>query len=253
MARQADCVFASDPEFSLEGAAIWPDRLRKKTRRLVADGVLVRAERGYFDLAASVRNYVKHLRDTSEVDGETLAMWLGLQPRAVRLLAHNNHVVKSRDARNRYSLKDSIKKYCEMLRYRAGIRASDDDPESRLDNIAESAALKRATRELIEIKRDALAKKLISIEELTDAWSEIVRQVRQLGVSITARFQERAPHLKSEDFGILREIVREVMNEAAELTPEAPPIPSGGEADCQPPIVKRKRGRPPGPSRSLRP
>ena len=194
-------------------------------KRLVADGVLVRAERGYFDLAGSVRNYVKHLRDTPEVDGETLAMWLGLQPRAVRLLAHNNHVVKSRDARNRYSLKDSIKKYCEMLRYRAGIRASDDDPESRLDNIAETAALKKATRELIEIKRDALAKKLISIEELTDAWSEIVRQVRQLGVSITARFQERAPHLKSEDFGILREIVREVMNEAAEVTPEEPPIP----------------------------
>jgi phage terminase Nu1 subunit (DNA packaging protein) len=161
-------------------------------KRLVADGVLVRAERGYFDLAASVRNYVKHLRDTTEVDGETLAIWLGLRPRAVRLLAHNNHVVKSRDGRNRYSLKDSIKKYCEMLRYRAGIRASDDDPESRLDNIAETAALKKATRELIEIKRDAIARKLISIEELEEVWGEIVRTVRQLAVSIPARCQEHA-------------------------------------------------------------
>ena len=199
-------------------------------KRLVADGVLVRAERGYFDLAASVRNYVKHLRDTTEVDGETLANWLGLRPRAVRLLAHNNHVVKSRDGRNRYSLKDSIKKYCEMLRYRAGIRASDDDPESQLDNIAESAALKKATRELIEIKRDAIARKLISLEEITDAWSEIVRNIRQIALTIPARCQEVMPHMQFEDFETFRTVVRDALNEAGELMPDEPPIPGGPDA-----------------------
>jgi phage terminase Nu1 subunit (DNA packaging protein) len=223
-------------------------------KKLVADGVLVRAERGYFDAAASVRNYVKHLRDTTEVDGETLAMWLGLRPRAVRLLAHNNHVVKSRDGRNRYSLKDSIKKYCEMLRYRAGIRASDDDPESRLDNIAESAALKRATRELIEIKRDAIGRKLISIEELTDAWQAILRNVRGLALSIPSRLQEAMPHLNFEDFETVRRVIHAALNDASEYLPEEPPRPAGGEADYQaPPIVRRKRGRPRGPSTSLRP
>ncbi len=111
-----------------------------------------------------MRNYIKNLRDTTEVDGETLANWLGLSARAVRALAHDSNVARTPELRNRYLLKESIRKYCELTRRRAGIAAKDDDMESRLNNIADGAKLKKAMRELAEIKRDAIAKKLISIE-----------------------------------------------------------------------------------------
>jgi hypothetical protein len=58
------------------------------------------------------------------------------------------------------------------------------------------------------------------------------------------------PHLGLNDFEQFREVVREVMAEAAELTPEKPPIPDGPDATKAAP---RKRGRPAGPSKSLRP
>ncbi len=79
--------------------------------------------------------------------------------------------------------------------------------------------MKRATRELVELRRDALLRKLISIEELTDAWGEIVRSVRQLAVSIPARCQEAMPHLRFEDFETFRKIVREVLTEPRRSRP----------------------------------
>lgn len=71
----------------------------------------------------------------------------------------------------------------------------------------------------MELRRDALLRKLISIEELTDAWGEIVRSVRQLAVSIPARCQEAMPHLRFEDFETFRKIVREVLTEPRRSRP----------------------------------
>jgi phage terminase Nu1 subunit (DNA packaging protein) len=84
---------------------------------------------------------------------------------------------------------------------------------------AEAAALKRATRELVELRRDALARKLISREDITDAWGAIVRTIRAMVLSIPGRCQVALPHLKFEDFETFRTVVRAVLTEAATIMP----------------------------------
>ena len=177
-----------------------------------------------------------------EVDAETLGLWLGVGARNIRKLADRDVVVKTQK-RGRYHLKKSILNYCAMLRKSSLARAG---REGGLDNVTEGAALKRATRELVELRRDAIAKKLIPIEDVVDAWGAIIRNVRALVLSIPARCREEMPHLRFEDFEKFRSIVRAVLTEAATIMPNNPPLPDGPDAP-------RQRGRPPGPSMSLRP
>ena len=161
-----------------------------------------------------------------EVDAQALGLWLGVDARTVRKLADRDVVVKTA-TRGRYQLQKSVQNYCATLRRTAAGRAG---RAGALDNLAESAALKKATRELVELKRDAIARKLISIEEITDAWQAIVRTVRGLTLSIPARCEEEMPHLRFEDFAKFRSIVRAVLTEAAQITPDQPPIPEGPDA-----------------------
>ncbi len=181
-----------------------------------------------------------------EVDAETLGLWLGVGARNIRKLADRDVVVRTQ-RRGRYHLKKSILNYCAMLRKSSLARAG---REGGLDNVAEGAALKRATRELVELRRDAIAKKLIPIEDVVDAWGAIVRNVRQMMLSIPARCQEEMPNLRFEDFEKFRSIVRAVLTEAANVMPDQAPIPDGPDV---PTAAPRKRGRPPGPNTSLRP
>ena len=181
-----------------------------------------------------------------EIDGPGLAEWLGLSARAVSALAANDRVMRLADGR--FRLKDSVRGYCGFIRQRTGVSRSDADgtDASRQDNFAEGAALKKATRELAELKRDAISRKLISIEEITDCWGELVRNVRQLGAAIPERCREQMPHLTHDDFEKFRAIVRQTFAEAAEMVPaDKPLIPGGGEADYVPPTIKPRRGRPP--------
>jgi phage terminase Nu1 subunit (DNA packaging protein) len=182
-----------------------------------------------------------------EVDATTLGEFLGITAHAVRLLATKEIAIRS--GRDRFLLQPSVKNYCGSLRELAKVRSGvGDDSQSRLN--AEAAALKKATRELIEIRRDALARKLIGLEDLREVWSAILRNVRGLALSIPARCQEQMPHLKFEDFETFRAVVRDALTEAAAIAPDMPPLPDGPDSNIAAP---RKRGRPPGPSTSLRP
>ena len=182
-----------------------------------------------------------------DVDAATLGEFFGITAHAVRILATKEIVLRS--GRDRFLLKPSVRNYCGSLRALAKVRSGvGDDSQSRLN--AEAAALKRASRELVELRRDALAGKFIPITDVEDAWSAIIRNVRGLALSIPARCQEEMPHLHFEDFEKFRSIVRAVLTEAAEITPEQAPIPDGQDATITAP---RKRGRPPGPSTALRP
>jgi phage terminase Nu1 subunit (DNA packaging protein) len=181
-----------------------------------------------------------------EVDAQALGLWLGIDARTIRKLADRDVVVKTQ-TRGRYHLKQSILNYCAMLRKSSLARAG---REGGLNNVAEAAALKKATRELVEIRRDAILKKLIPIEDIRDAWGTIVRNVRAMVLSIPGRCREEMPHLSFEDFEKFRSIVRAVLTEAAGVMPDQAPIPDGPDATI---AVPRERGRPPGPSTSLRP
>ena len=190
---------------------------------------------------------IKNTPKGQEVDATTLGEFLGITAYAVRLLVTKEIAI--RVGRDRFLLKPSVKNYCGSLRALAKVRSGvGDDSQSRLN--AEAIALKKATRELVEIRRDAIARKLIPIEDIHDAWGAVVRNVRQMMLAIPARCQEEMPHLRFEDFEKFRSIVRAVLTEVAQIMPEQAPIPDGPDASIAEP---RKRGRPPVPSTSLCP
>jgi phage terminase Nu1 subunit (DNA packaging protein) len=181
-----------------------------------------------------------------EVDAAMLGEFFGITAHAVRILATKEIAIRS--GRDRFLLQPSVKNYCGSLRELAKVRSGvGDDSQTRLNT--EAAALKKATRELVEIRRDAILKKLIPIEDIRDAWGTIVRNVRAMVLSIPGRCREEMPHLSFEDFEKFRSIVRAVLTEAAGVMPDEAPIPDGPDATIAAP---RERGRPPGPSTSLR-
>jgi hypothetical protein len=106
------------------------------------------------------------------MDAATLGEFLGITAHAIRVMAAKEIAIRS--GRDRFLLKPSVKNYCRSLRELAKVRSGvGDDSQTRLNT--EAAALKRATRELVELRRDTLARKLISREDITDAWGAIVR------------------------------------------------------------------------------
>jgi phage terminase Nu1 subunit (DNA packaging protein) len=185
---------------------------------------------------------IKTASTEQEVDAATLGEFLGITAHAVRILATKEIAIRS--GRDRFLLHPSIKNYCGSLRELAKVRSGvGDDSQARLNT--EAAALKRATRELVELRRDTLARKLISREDITDAWGAIIRTIRAMVLAIPARCQEKMPHWSFEDIESIRSIVRAILTEASTIMPNNPPLPDEPDAP-------RQRGRPPGPSTSCR-
>jgi hypothetical protein len=118
------------------------------------------------DMTTDYPGKVKPGRTEQEVDAATLGEFFGITAHAVRILATKEIAIRS--GRDRFLLQPSVKNYCGSLRELAKVRSGvGDDSQTRLNT--EAAALKRATRELVELRRDAIARKLISIEDITDA------------------------------------------------------------------------------------
>jgi phage terminase Nu1 subunit (DNA packaging protein) len=176
------------------------------------------------------------------VPAKTLAVLLDMDERVVRRLAAEGIIVRA--GRNQYLLAHSVRNYVRHLREIAAARQGNE-----LNAVDENARLKIVQRNL-ELKNAALEGTLVSVADLTDAWGAIVRTIKAMVLSIPARCQEEMPHLRFEDFEKFRLIVRAVLTEASEIMPDEPPIPDGPDATIATPL---KRGRPPGPSTSLRP
>jgi hypothetical protein len=99
---------------------------------------------------------IKTVPTEQKVDAATLGEFFGITAHAVRILATKEIAIRS--GRDRFLLKPSVKNYCGSLRELAKVRSgAGDDSQTRLNT--EAAALKKATRELVEIRRDALLKK----------------------------------------------------------------------------------------------
>jgi phage terminase Nu1 subunit (DNA packaging protein) len=175
------------------------------------------------------------------VPWKTLAILLDLEERTIQHYAQEGVFVKA--GRNQYLLAPSVRNYVRRLREIAAGRQGNE-----LNAVDENARLKIVQRKNYELKNAALEGSLISIAEMSDAWSAIVRVIKAMVLSIPARCQEQMPHLRFEDFEKFRLIVRAVLTEASKIMPDEPPIPGGPDATI---VTPRKRGRPPGTSTSL--
>jgi terminase small subunit / prophage DNA-packing protein len=173
------------------------------------------------------------------VPWKKLAVLLDMEERTIRKYEQEGIFVKV--GRGQYLLAPSVRNYVRRLREIAAGRQGNE-----LNAVDENARLKIAMRKNYELKNAALEGRLISIAEMTDAWSAIVRTIKAMVLSIPARCQEKMPHLKIDDYETFRVVVREVLTEAATIMPDTAPLPDGPDAP-------RERGLPPRPSTSLRP
>jgi phage terminase Nu1 subunit (DNA packaging protein) len=177
------------------------------------------------------------------VPWKKLAVLLDMEERTIRKYEQEGIFVKV--GRGQYLLAPSVRNYVRRLREIAAGRRGNE-----LNAVDENARLKIAMRKNYELKNAALEGRLISIAEMTDAWSAIVRTIKAMVLSIPARCQEKLPHLPFEDVETIRKVAHKVLAETSRMMPNEPPIPDGPDATIATP---RKRGRPPGPSTSLRP
>ena len=177
------------------------------------------------------------------VPWQTLAALLELDERTIRSYGDEGVFIKT--GRNKYVLAVSVRNYVRKLRETAAGGQGD-----QLNAVDENARLRIVQRRNLELKNAALEGTLVPMEDITEAWGEIVRGIKAMVLSMPARCQEEMPDLRFEDFEKFRSIVRAVLTEASEIMPDEPPIPDGPDATITAP---RKRGRPPGPSTSLRP
>lgn len=202
--------------------------------------------------------------DDREVKSSELAEYIGLSERAVNVLKSKGYAIPA-TGRSCFFLKQSIRRYCAYLRQEAQFKSGlGDDATERAERLREDIGLKKAHRELAELRRDALARILVPVSEIVDAWGMIVRDVRALALSIPARCQAELPHLPIEDAEKIRKIVRAALDEAANGLPENAPLGSGesiapllpGKEETRFLMAKAKRGakkgRPAGPTSRLR-
>jgi phage terminase Nu1 subunit (DNA packaging protein) len=158
------------------------------------------------------------------VPWQTLGTLLELEESTI--FAYAKEGVFIRTGRNKYLLAPSVRNYVRKLREIAAGRQGD-----QLNAVDENARLKIVQRKNYELKNAALEGSLVSMDDITDAWGEIVRTIKAMVLSIPARCQQDLPHLQFEDFEGIRVVIHKVLTEMAGVMPDNPPIPNVTEAD----------------------
>jgi phage terminase Nu1 subunit (DNA packaging protein) len=123
-----------------------------------------------------------------------------------------------RVARGRYSLIESLSNIIVHFRELAAGRSL---KQGDVDN-TESGRLKSAQRRLAELKIAEKEGKLVTIDEVSDVWAELVRASRQLFLSFPGRARFDLPHLTANDARVLERIARELLAETAFADGRAP-------------------------------
>ena len=125
-----------------------------------------------------------------------LAETLGLTVRAVNQLAVTGVVVKV--SRGRYDLQASVSRYIATL------RKPDGGNKERLT---------AAQADLAELKLQESRAALLPVSAVEQEWAGILRDVRAGCLAITARVQQRLPHLTAHDAATIESEIRTALQQ----------------------------------------
>lgn len=145
----------------------------------------------------------------------------GLSPRQISDLAKSRHVVQV--DRGKFDLFESIDTYCRYQRRVSRLHTSAD---GTVDAVAESALLKRANREIIEMRRAQLEGKLISIDEIEELWGHIMRTFRSMLQAVPSRVAFSRPHLTKDDIKAIQQECLEILRLNALGDMKVGPLPA---------------------------
>jgi phage terminase Nu1 subunit (DNA packaging protein) len=144
------------------------------------------------------------------VTSHVLAEYLACNVRTVEKYAEQGLV--HRIGRGRYDLKLSVSLVTAHLRKQASLQVSQDGRE---DAVAENVAMRKVERRMKELRLAQMEGTSITIQEVEDAWAELVTANRQLVLSIPSRARAELPHLTGQDQKDLMALCHEILTETA--------------------------------------
>jgi phage terminase Nu1 subunit (DNA packaging protein) len=115
-------------------------------------------------------------------------------------------------SRDLYDVVASVQNYTDHLRKRASGRMG---RSGTVDAIEEGALLRRAQREMMELKRQQLDGKLISIPDLEELWKAHVTGIKQMILAWHERVAFELPHLTKHDIQVMKRVAEEVLRSNA--------------------------------------
>jgi terminase small subunit / prophage DNA-packing protein len=139
-----------------------------------------------------------------------LAQLFGCTDRAVRLLVDRGAVV--RVSRGRYRLVESVRRTIEHYREVAAGRGG---AEGMLDLSTERARLAKAQTEQVELKNAASRGELAPLADYREAWTGILRGVRQFVLSLPGRIAFEVSVLTAGDRVVIERICNDGLADAS--------------------------------------
>lgn len=160
---------------------------------------------------------------------QTMCHALACDPRTFRNYKTLGLVVEF--SRGRYNLIETIRKVVPYLREVAAGRQGKDG----VDVGAANAGFKNAQTRLTELKIAQAEGRLVSIEEVEQAWSTIALAVKTTVLSLPGRARFDLPHLTGADQKVLQKLVRQALEELS--LGKTAPLPDRNDDAADDPAV----------------
>lgn len=139
-----------------------------------------------------------------------LSLILNLSMRALSDLDAKGVLVRAPKAGTYFTV-PSIKAYIDKLRMAAANRAE----EQRNPLNDEKLLTERVTRQIQEMKLQQIKGEVMSIDEVTENWSDFARKVKATFLSIPTKLRQKLPHLTAADGEVMRKTVRRMLQDLA--------------------------------------
>ena len=161
-----------------------------------------------------------HPDNPNWVTMQELSRWYGVTPQA----AGRQDDAVAAPVENYWLLFESVRARCKRLSEFAGGRKSYD---GQYDVAAESARLKRAQRERIQLDLQRQRGEVLDAKDVISVYSDLVREVRQAILGIPARVQGDLPHMVPSEIEVIKRQCREALAELKRLGSKPPRVEAG--------------------------
>lgn len=156
-------------------------------------------------------------KDPDVVSVHELATALDCSTRSVEKYAEQDLVIKV--GRGRYKYVESIQNVVRYLRKQASTQTTGD---GKFDLVEEGALYKQAQRKMLEMRVEQMEGRLISVQEIEEAWSTLVTETRQMVLSLPGRCRMELPDLTGHEQKLIEGICRDLLTETALGTGKMP-------------------------------
>lgn len=139
-----------------------------------------------------------------------LCLMLNLSKRSVSDYGAKGVLVQA--TRGRWQTLPSIQRYCDHVRQRAASHVTD----SGISLVDERAKFAKTTRAMAELKLAKMRGEVLTIDEVTEAWGQMMQATRINFMSLPGKARQQLSHLTAYDAQVLKRLCVDVLTAIAE-------------------------------------